>query len=58
MCLSILILICVMDNNDVVEKYTDSGYKNSVILFKLLICGSIEIEVLLDILPISKYCGG
>jgi len=47
-----------MDNNDVVEKYTDSGYKNSVILFKLVICGSIEVEVLLDILPISKYYGG
>jgi hypothetical protein len=55
MCLSILILICVMDNNDVVEKYTDSGYKNSVILFRLVICGRMKPEPLLDILPISQH---
>jgi len=47
-----------MDNNDAVEKYTDSGYKNNVISFRLLISGSIEIELLLDILPISQYYGG
>ena len=57
MCLSILILICEMDNNDAVYKYTDSGYKNNVISFRLAICGSMEIEPLLDILPISQHCG-
>jgi hypothetical protein len=31
-----------MDNNDAVDKYTDSGYKNNVISFRLAICGSME----------------
>jgi len=47
-----------MDNNDAVDKYTDSGYKHTVILFRLAICGSMETEPLLDILPISQYYGG
>jgi hypothetical protein len=46
-----------MDNNDAVDKYTDSGYKNNVISFRLAICGSMETEPLLDILPISQHCG-
>jgi len=29
-----MILICKMDNSDAVDKYTDSGYKNNVILFR------------------------
>jgi len=29
-----------MDNNDAVDRYTDSGYNNNVILFRLLISGS------------------
>jgi len=47
-----------MDNNDAVDKHTDSGYKHTVILFRLAICGSMETEPLLDILPISQYYGG
>jgi len=46
-----------MDDNDAVGKYTDSGYKHNVILFRLAICGSMETEPLLDILPISKHYG-
>jgi hypothetical protein len=47
-----------MDNNDAVDKYTDSGYKNNVISFKLARCGSMETEPILDILPISQHHGG
>jgi len=47
-----------MDNNDAVDKYTDSGYKHTVISFRLAICGSMETEPLLDILPISQHHGG
>ena len=44
-----MILMCKIDNKEAVDKYTNSGYKNNVILFGLLICDSMEIEPLLDI---------